>query len=120
MNEKPAFDHVAFNVPDFAAQLRRLSDDFGMSVDLRGERFAVVTDPTTGVKFEIGQSSGPQIEFRHLGFRTEDVEGTHDALLAAGMETSRAPHRQDYARMFTSFLSQSGAIEVQLVKYDEA
>ena len=34
------------------------------------------------------------------------------------METSEAPHRRDFARMYTSFLKQPGGLEVQLVKYD--
>jgi hypothetical protein len=34
------------------------------------------------------------------------------------MESSTAPHRQDFAQMYTSFLQQPGGVEVQLVKYD--
>ena len=37
----------------------------------------------------------------------------------AGMETSEAPHRRDFAGMYTSFLTQRGGVEVQLVHYDE-
>jgi hypothetical protein len=35
------------------------------------------------------------------------------------METARAPQRQDFAAMYTSYLSQPGGVEVQLVKYDD-
>ena len=55
---------------------------------------------------------------RHLGFRADDVDTAHADLVAAGMESSKDPHRQDFARMYTSFLKQSGGVEVQLVKYD--
>jgi hypothetical protein len=46
------------------------------------------------------------------------VEGAHESLGKAGMESSEAPHRRDFARMSTSFLKQPGGLEVQLVKYD--
>ena len=35
------------------------------------------------------------------------------------MESSEAPHRRDFAGMYTSYLKQPGGLEVQLVKYDE-
>ena len=34
------------------------------------------------------------------------------------METSEPPHRRDFARMYTSFLTQRGGLDVQLVNYD--
>ena len=58
------------------------------------------------------------MHFRHFGFRADDVDGAHDSLVEAGMETSEAPHRRDFAGMYTSFLKQPGGLEVQLVKYD--
>lgn len=118
MSSTPAFDHLAFNVPDLDAQVERLVDDLGMVVEMRTERFAIVSDPATGVKFELGQAAGAEIEFRHLGFRADDVDSTHEVLVKAGMKESKAPHRQDFARMYTSYLGQPGGLEVQLVKYD--
>lgn len=118
MAATPAFDHLAFNVPDLAAQVDRLVTDLGMTVEMRTERFAIVADPATGVKFELGQSSGSTVEFRHLGFRAGDVDESHAALVSAGMEAKGAPHRQEFARMYTSYLAQPGGLEVQLVKYD--
>ena len=55
---------------------------------------------------------------RHLGFRTDDVDAAHATLVAAGMETTEAPHRRDFAGMYTSYLEQPGGVDVQLVKYD--
>jgi hypothetical protein len=46
------------------------------------------------------------------------VDGAHESLVKAGMESTEAPHRRHYARMYTSFLKQPGGLEVQLVKYD--
>ena len=58
------------------------------------------------------------MHFRHFGFRADDVDGDHERLVEAGMETSEPPQRRDFARMYTSFLKQQGGLEVQLVKYD--
>lgn len=118
VTNQPVFDHVAFMVPDLDGQVERLEREFGMTVEARSERFAIVSDPTTGLKFELGKSADAEIHFRHLGFRAGDVDGAHEALLAAGMETSAPPHRRDLARMYTSYLTQPGGLEVQLVKYD--
>ncbi len=118
MNTTPAFDHIALTVPDLDAQVERLADAFGMIVESRSERFALVADPATGMKLELSRSDDAEVHFRHLGFRTDDVDGAHETLLGAGMEVGEAPHRRDFARMYTSFLKQSGGLEVQLVKYD--
>ena len=118
MNPTPAFDHIALTVPDLVEQVDRLTRDFGMVVENRSERFALLVDPSTGLKFELGRSEDSEIHFRHLGFRAEDVDSAHNALVDAGMEVGESPHRRDFARMYTSFLKQSGGLEVQLVKYD--
>ena len=118
MTTPPAFDHIAFTVPNLDALVDRLADAFGMSVQNRSERFALVTDPASGLKLELGRSEDSAVHFRHLGFRTDDVDGAHKALVDAGMGVSEAPHRRDFARMYTSFLKQPDGTEVQLVKYD--
>ena len=59
-----------------------------------------------------------EVRFRHLGFRTNDVDKAHESLVQAGMEASEPPHRREFAGMYTSFLKQPGGLEVQLVKYD--
>ena len=119
MTAAPAFDHIALTVPKLAEQVDRLENTFGMVVQARSDFFAIVVDPGTGLKFELSPSEDDAVHVRHLGFRTDDVDGGHERLVAAGMETSRAPHRQDFAAMYTSFLAQPGGVEVQLVKYDE-
>jgi catechol 2,3-dioxygenase-like lactoylglutathione lyase family enzyme len=118
MKTPPAFDHIALNVPDLDAQIDRLQREFGMVVQSRFEGFAIVADPTTGLTFELGRSADAEVHFRHLGFRTDDVDHAHETLVSAGMEVGQAPHRRDFARMYTSFLKQPGGLEVQLVKYD--
>lgn len=47
------------------------------------------------------------------------MDSAHERLVDAGMETARAPHRRDDTRMYTSFLTQPGGVEVQLVSYDD-
>lgn len=115
----PGIDHIALTVPDLDAQVERLTSDFGMVVESRMDFFAVLADPASGVKLELSRSDDAEVHFRHFGFRADDVDGAHDRLVEAGMETSEAPHRRDFARMYTSFLKQQGGLEVQLVKYDE-
>jgi Glyoxalase/Bleomycin resistance protein/Dioxygenase superfamily len=114
----PALDHIALTVPNLDEQVERLITAFGMVVQFRSEHFAVVVDSGSDFKLELSTSDDGEVHLRHLGFRTDDVDAAHASLVAAGMETSAAPHRQDFARMYTSFLEQPGGMEVQLVKYD--
>jgi catechol 2,3-dioxygenase-like lactoylglutathione lyase family enzyme len=114
----PGIDHIALTVPDLDEQVDRLTTAFGMVVEGRSEHFALVADPASGLKIELGRSDDSQVHFRHLGFRAEDVDGAHESLVEAGMESSELPHRRDFARMYTSFLKQRGGLEIQLVKYD--
>ena len=108
----------ALTVPDLDALIDRLTVAFGMVVEIRTDRFAVVADPGSGLKLELSRSGDAGIHFRHFGFRADDVDSAHEALVAAGMNASEAPHRRDFARMYTSFLKQPDGFEVQLVKYD--
>ena len=118
MTTTPAFDHIALTVPNLDEQVERLTGAFDMVVQSRSERFALVTDPASGLTLELGRSEDSEVHFRHLGFRTDDVDSAHETLVEAGMEVSESPHRRDFARMYTSFLKQPGGLEVQLVKYD--
>jgi catechol 2,3-dioxygenase-like lactoylglutathione lyase family enzyme len=115
----PGIDHIALTVPDLDEQVDRLTSAFGMVAESRSEFFALLADPTTGLRIELGRSDDSQVHFRHLGFRAEDVDSAHEGLIEAGMESSEGPHRRDFASMYTSFLTQRGGLEVQLVKYDE-
>ncbi len=118
MTVTPFLDHIALTVPDLDAQIERLTTAFGMVVRLRTEQFAVVVDPTTDFKFELSLSGDGDVHVRHLGFRVDDVDSAHAALVAAGMNPRTPPHRQDFAGMYTSYLEQPGGVEVQLVTYD--
>ena len=115
----PGVDHLALTVPDLDHQVDRLTGEFGMVVEHRSDFFALLTDPGSGLKLELGRSDDAEVHFRHLGFRAEDVDGAHERLVEAGMASREAPHRRDFARMYTSYLEQPGGLEVQLVKYDE-
>jgi hypothetical protein len=115
----PGIDHIALTVPDLDGQVERLTGGFAMVVESRSEFFAVISDPASGLKIELGRSDDGQVHFRHLGFVADDVDDTHESLVAAGMVTSEAPHRRDFARMYTSYLLQDGGLEIQLVDYDE-
>jgi hypothetical protein len=114
----PAFDHMALTVPNLDQHVERLTSSFGMVAQFRSEHFALVVDPGSGFKLELSSSDDGEVHLRHLGFRADDVDTTHARLVTAGMESTQAPHRQDFANMYTSYLSQPGGLEVQLVKYD--
>jgi catechol 2,3-dioxygenase-like lactoylglutathione lyase family enzyme len=114
----PGIDHIALTVPDLDAQVDRFAGSFGMVVDTRSDFFALLTDPASGLKLELSRSEDSEVHFRHFGFCAEDLDGAHKELVASGMETNEAPHRRDFAAMYTSFLKQHGGVEVQLVKYD--
>jgi catechol 2,3-dioxygenase-like lactoylglutathione lyase family enzyme len=115
----PGIDHIALTVPDLDEQVDRLTSAFGMVVEARTDFFAIVSDPASGLKLELGRSDDSEVHFRHFGFRADDVDGAHDSLVERGMETSEAPHRRDFAHMYTSFLKQRGGLEIQLVRYDD-
>ena len=115
----PGIDHIALTVPDLDEQVDRLTSEFGMVVETRFDFFAVIADPASGLKIELSRSDDSDVHFRHLGFRADDVDGAHESLVKAGMQSGEAPHRRDFARMYTSFLRQPGGLEVQLVTYDD-
>ena len=115
----PGIDHIALTVPNLDEQVDRLTSAFGMVVESRFEHFALISDPASGLKLEQSRSDDGEVHFRHFGFRADDLEGDHERLVAAGMESREAPHRRDFARMSTSFLTQRGGVEVQLVTYDD-
>ena len=118
MLKTPSLDHIALTVPDLDALIERLTADFGMVVESRVGNFAVVSDPASGLKLELGKSDDAGIHFRHFGFRADDVDAAHESLVEAGMQVGQPPHRRDFARMYTSYLKQPDGLEVQLVKYD--
>ena len=113
----PGIDHIALTVPDLDAQVDRLTS-FGLVVQHRFETFALLHDPVTGLKLELSRSDDDDVHFRHFGFCADDVDAAHEQLVGAGMATSEAPHRRDFAAMYTSFLAEPGGVDVQLVKYD--
>lgn len=114
----PGIDHIALTVPDLDAQLARLTA-LGMVVEHRVGDFALAADPATSLRLELGRSEDGQVHFRHFGFRSDDVDGDHQALVGSGMETAESPHRRDFAGMYTSFLRQPGGTDVQLVAYEQ-
>src|SRR5438477_5338293 len=114
MTDTPRFDHMALTVPSVGEHVELLSTVFGMDVQFRLDQFAVVVDPGSGFKFELGTSDDGEVHLRHLGFRADDVDAAHARLVAAGMESTTAPQRQDFARMYTSYLRQPGGVELQL------
>jgi len=113
-----SFDHIALAVPDLNEQIERFRT-LGMVVQMQADAYALVADPVSGFKIELSRSNDGEAHFRHLGFTTPDVDASHDALVEAGMASTEAPHRRDFARMRTAFLKERSGLEVQLVNYDK-
>ena len=118
MKQQLVLDHVAMTVPDLDGLVDKLESVFGLMVDIRSPQFALLTDPHSGLKLELGRSQDTSVHFRHLGFCTEDVDAMHTQLVASGLQESVVPQRRDFAHMYTSFLKQPDGFEIQLVKYD--
>jgi catechol 2,3-dioxygenase-like lactoylglutathione lyase family enzyme len=118
MTTTPALDHISLAVPNLNELVERLTSAFGMVIEQQFDGFAVIADPGSGLKFELGRSADTDVHFRHLGFRADDVDTAHASLVEAGMESKEAPVRQDFARMYQSRLQEPSCLEVQLVKYD--
>lgn len=114
----PGIDHIALTVPDLDAQIERLTNAIGLVVEHRIGDFALLSDPTNGLKLELGRSDDDRVHFRHFGFRADDVDRAHQHLVDTGMTTTEEPHRHDFAAMYTSFLHEQGCVDVQLVNYD--
>ena len=91
----PGIDHIALTVPDLDAQVDRLTSAFGMVVEGRTEHFALIADPASGLKIELGRSDDADVHFRHFGFRADDVDAAHEDLVARrhGVERGAAPTR---------------------------
>jgi catechol 2,3-dioxygenase-like lactoylglutathione lyase family enzyme len=120
MTNVHVLDHIAFAVPNLDEEVERLTGALGMVVQNRNEHYALVADPVSGFKIELNETAEPVAQFRHLGFRTANVDAAHDALVEAGLASTEAPHRREFARMRTAFLREPSGIEVQLVAYDDA
>jgi catechol 2,3-dioxygenase-like lactoylglutathione lyase family enzyme len=119
MTDITSFDHVAFAVPDLNEQVERFTTMMGMVVQSRSEAYALVADPVSGFKIELSRSDDGAAHFRHLGFTSGDVDADHDELVEAGMASTEAPHRREFAKMRTAFLKEQSGLEVQLVDYDK-
>ena len=88
----PGIDHIALNVPDLDAQIERLTTVMGLVVEHRFGDFALISDPTNGLKLELGRSEDDQVHFRHFGFRADDVDR------ARQLRRARRPRRAFTAR----------------------
>jgi len=120
MTDIASFDHIALAVPDLNEQVERFTKMMGMVVVQRqGDAYALIADPGSGFKIELSRSDDGEAHFRHLGFTTPDVDADYDALVEAGMASTEAPHRREFAKMRTAFLKEQSGLEVQLVNYDK-
>jgi catechol 2,3-dioxygenase-like lactoylglutathione lyase family enzyme len=119
MADVNGFDHIAIAVPNLSEEVDRLTNLMGMVVQGQAKGYALLADSASGFKIELSESADGESHFRHLGFRAEDVDSAHAALVEAGLTSTVAPERRDFARMRTAFLKEPSGLEIQLVKYDQ-
>ena len=105
----PLFDHLALTVPNLGAHVELLTGAFGMSTQFRSEHFALVVDPGSGFKLELSASDDHEVHLRHLGSPCRsDIDTAPRALSQREWRPRRYRIGADFARMYTSFLRQSG------------
>ena len=75
-------DHIAIAVPSVADQVKRFVS-MGLTVQSQSDTYALVADPASGFKIELNQEPG-EARFRHIGFRSDDVDAGHSELVAEG------------------------------------
>ena len=62
----PGIDHIALTVPDLDEQVDRLATAFGMVVEARLEGFALVADPASGLRIELGREAPHRRAFARM------------------------------------------------------
>ena len=118
-------DHVALEVDDIDERVRLL-EAAGLRVLRHGTRYStgqriVMMGDGTGNKLELieaepgtGDDGAPV--FAHLALRTDDADGAHQRLQAAGYESRSEPHDLAAARARSALLD-IGGFRVQVISY---
>ena len=121
-------DHVALEVDDIDERVRRL-EAAGLRVLRHGTRYStgqriVMMGDGTGNKLELieagrgtdGEADGGPV-FAHLALRTDDTDGAHQRLKAAGYQSRSEPHDLDAARARSALLDDGDGFRVQVISY---
>ena len=137
-------DHVALEVDDLDERVHRL-EAAGLRVLRHGTRYStgqriVMMGDGTGNKLEliesdlgtghgntgdneasdIGAGGGPigsAPVFAHLALRTDDADGAHRRLQAAGYQSKSEPHDLAAARARSALLDSGGGFPIQVISY---
>lgn len=121
-------DHVALEVDDIDERVQRL-EAAGLRVLRHGTRYStgqriVMMGDGTGNKLELIEAepaedgrAGPDPVFAHLALRTDDADGAHRRLVAAGYESRSEPHDLAAARARSALLDSGGGFRVQVISY---
>lgn len=123
-------DHVALEVDDIDERVQRL-EAAGLRVLRHGTRYStgqriVMMGDGTGNKLELIEAE-PEPEggaretpaFAHLALRTDDADGAHSRLQAAGFQSRSEPHDLAAARARSALLDGGGGFRVQVISYAE-
>jgi Glyoxalase/Bleomycin resistance protein/Dioxygenase superfamily len=118
-------DHVAIEVADLDYYVDELVRTGGMkllrraTVKRTGARMAMVGDPT-GMKLELIENrnaAGGAPRFRHVAFRSGDVDAAARSLVGKGWRWERGPIDLEEAQARSVLLSDDGGFELQVLTY---
>jgi len=118
-----SLDHFALAVADLDERIAFFTSHMGMALrrmgkeNSTGNRIAMLADPSSGFKLELIESAD-RSGLQHIARRVEDVQGTYDQMVAAGLKPLREPHRIGAAKAESALVEDPSGLKVQIIHYD--
>jgi methylmalonyl-CoA/ethylmalonyl-CoA epimerase len=118
-----SLDHFALAVADLDERIAFFTSHMGMALrrmgkeNSTGNRIAMLADPNSGFKLELIESAD-RSGLQHIARRVEDVQGTYDQMVAAGLKPLREPHRIGAAKAESALVEDPSGLKVQIIRYD--
>jgi len=118
-----SLDHFALAVADLDERIAFFTSHMGMALrrmgkeNSTGNRIAMLADPNSGFKLELIESAD-RSGLQHIARRVEDVQGTYDQMVAAGLKPLREPHRIGAAKAESALVEDPSGLKVQIIHYD--
>ena len=118
-----SLDHFALAVADLDERITFFTSHMGMALrrmgkeNSTGNRIAMLADPNSGFKLELIESAD-RSGLQHIARRVEDVQGTYDQMVAAGLKPLREPHRIGAAKAESALVEDPSGLKVQIIHYD--
>src|SRR5262249_37136494 len=115
-------DHIALAVADLDERIAFFTQHMGMTLRRMGKeistgnRIAMLADPNSGFKLELIESAD-RSGLQHIARRVEDVQGTYDQMVAAGLKPLREPHRIGAAEAEGALVGDPSGLKGQIIRY---